>query len=124
MRRTREAAADGGGDSGMRLRGELGPRVVVVVVVEEGMLAMTVASTDSGDTPSVAGEQPVRERIVPAAIAPARERVGGIMSIGKAERTPSINRDDNCLSHHSLGRRQRPIEPARRPRIGTTVQSE
>jgi len=89
VRSTRDAAADGGGDSGMRRRGELGPRVVVVVVVEDGMFAMTVASTDSGDTPSVAGEQPVRERSVPAAIAPARERVGGIMTIGKAEPTPS-----------------------------------
>jgi hypothetical protein len=75
----------------MRLRGELGPRLVVVVVVDDGMLAMTVARTDSGDTPSVAGAQPERESIVPAAIAPTRERVGGIMAIAKAEPTPSTH---------------------------------
>jgi hypothetical protein len=87
VRNTRVAAAVGGGDSGMRRLDELDPPVVVVVV-EEGMLAMTVARTDWGDTPSVAGEQPVRESIVPAAIAPARERFGVIMPIGKAEPAP------------------------------------
>ena len=88
--RTRVAAADGGGEAGIRRRDDVDPPlVVVVVVVDEGMLAMMVESTDWGDTPSVAGAQPVRESIVPAAIAPARERFGVIMPIGKAEPTPS-----------------------------------
>ena len=91
--RTRVAAPEGGGDAGIRRRDDDvvdPPLVVVVVDDDDGMLAMIVESTDWGDTPSVAGAQPVRESIVPAAIAPARERLGVIMPIGKAEPTPSV----------------------------------
>jgi hypothetical protein len=91
VRSTRVAAAEGGGDAGIRRRDDGDPLPVVVVVVEGGMLAMIVESTDWGDTPSVAGAQPVRESIVPAAIAPARERFGGIMPVSKAEPTPAAH---------------------------------
>ena len=78
MRRMPAAAADGGGDSGIgSLDGELRP--VLVVVVTGGRLAMTVARTDSGDTPRVAVVQPVTTKSDAAAIAPTRAGEGGIM---------------------------------------------
>ena len=91
MRSTRTASADGGGDAGMRAR--LGddrplPVVVDVVVVDDGMFAMTVARTDWGDTPSVPGAQPVTSRRDAAAIAPTRASEGEIMPSAKARSTP------------------------------------
>lgn len=80
MLSTRDAAADGGGEFGMRLRaGVVRPELVDVVVVDDGRLAMTVARTVSGDTPRLAGVQPVNERRDTAAIAPTRGSVGVIM---------------------------------------------
>jgi hypothetical protein len=51
----------------------------VLVVVMGGRLAMTVASTDSGDTPRLAVVQPARSTEDAAAIAPTREGEGVIM---------------------------------------------
>jgi len=88
------AADDAGGDSGMRrLRegaGEVRPVLVVVAVVDDGRFAMTVARTVSGDTPSVAGVQPVRHRKGTTAIAPARGSEGEIMPTREAESTPAL----------------------------------
>src|SRR5262245_58483302 len=88
----RAAAADAGGDSGIRRRedgddGRLLP-VLVVVGIDDGMFAMTVASTVSGDTPSVPGAQPASSREDAAAIAPTRAGEGVIMPGGVAESTP------------------------------------
>jgi hypothetical protein len=51
----------------------------VLVVVMGGRLAMTVASTVSGDTPRLAVVQPARSTEDAAAIAPTREGEGVIM---------------------------------------------
>jgi hypothetical protein len=74
--RIRVAAADGGGDGGMRRRDGLGRPVLVVV--DAGIVASTLARTDSGDTPSVPVAQPVRSTDA-AAIAPTRAGEGVIM---------------------------------------------
>jgi len=64
--------------------------LVVVVVVDVGMLAMTVASTVSGDTPKVPGAQPVRDRIETAATAPTLGSAGVIMPSAKAGLAPAV----------------------------------
>jgi hypothetical protein len=66
-----------------------GLRVVVVVVVDDGMLAMTVARTDSGDTPMLAVPQAVISRQDAAATAPTRAGVGVIMPSGEADLEPN-----------------------------------
>ena len=77
MRRTRVAADDGGGESGIRRRaGVVRPELVVV---DDGRLAMTVARTVSGDTPRLAGAQPVNAMRDTAAIAPTLGVDGVIM---------------------------------------------
>src|SRR5689334_8356133 len=90
--RTREAAVDGGGDSGMRLRLPDGDGIrppLDVVVVDDGMLAMTADRMSVGDTPSVVADvQPARESTETAAIAPARACEGVTMSRGKASSKP------------------------------------
>src|SRR5215213_1543456 len=58
VRSTREAAADGGGDAGMRRRVGV-VRPPLVVVPEDGMFAMTVERTVAGDMPRVPVAQPV-----------------------------------------------------------------
>ena len=63
--------------------------VVVVVVVDDGMLAMTVARIVSGDTPRVAGEQPVIERRDTAATAPTRGSERVFMPHAKADARPA-----------------------------------
>jgi len=52
---------------------------LVVVVVDDGRLAMTVARTVSGDTPRLAGAQPVNAMRDTAAIAPTLGLDGVIM---------------------------------------------
>src|SRR5262249_41496581 len=87
----RAAAADAGGESGIRRRdGDGGrlPPVLVVVGIDDGMFAMTVASTGSGDTPRVPGAQPASSREDAAAIAPTRAGEGVIMQRGVAESAP------------------------------------
>jgi hypothetical protein len=98
--RTRDAVADGGGESGIRRRegdgaGPPGIEVEVVVVVDDGMLAMTVARMLPGDTPTVAGEQPVRMRKGAAAIAPTLGNEGVTMPIVKAGGTPTMSESTN-----------------------------
>jgi len=84
---------EGGGDSGMRRlvpEGMVRPPLVVVVV-DDGMLAMTADRMSVGDTPSVVAEvQPARESTETAAIAPARACEGVTMPGGKASSTPII----------------------------------
>jgi len=83
VRKMRAAAAEGGGDSGMgSLDGEPRP---VLVVVTGGRFAMTVARTDSGDTPRVAVVQPVTTKSDAAATAPTRAGEGEIMPAAGAE---------------------------------------
>ena len=84
--RTRTAAADGGGESGIRRLVGDGAGIVddVVVVVDDGILAITVARMLPGDTPTVAGEQPVRSRKGAPAIAPTRGNEGVTMPTAKA----------------------------------------
>jgi len=60
----------------------------LLVVVDEGMLAMTVDRMTSGDTPRVPGAQPVRASRDAAAIAPTRVNEGVIMPGAKADSTP------------------------------------
>jgi hypothetical protein len=56
------------------------PPLVVVVVVDDGMFAMTADRMSVGDTPSVVADvQPARENTETAAIAPARACEGVIM---------------------------------------------
>src|SRR6185436_3179552 len=63
-----------------------------VVVVDDGMLAMTADRMSVGDTPSVVAEvQPARESTETAAIAPARACEGVTMSGGKASSTPECS---------------------------------
>src|SRR3954467_14109509 len=90
MRNTREAAADGGGDSGMRRRVD-GSRPLLVVVVDDGMLARTTERTVSGETPRVPVAQPVRDSRDAAAIAPTRGSEGVIMPRAKAEMAPAAS---------------------------------
>jgi hypothetical protein len=74
----------------MRLRdGGLRPGLVVVVV-DDGMFAMTVARTVAGDTPRVADEQPASDTRDAAAIAPTRGSEGVIMPNAKADLTPAV----------------------------------
>src|SRR5512133_3480080 len=80
VRSTRLAAAHGGGDSGMRRRDAGARPELVVVVLADGRFAMTVARTVSGDTPRLAGAQPVTARTDTAAIAPTRASEGVIMA--------------------------------------------
>src|SRR5262245_66477364 len=91
MRSTRFAATEGGGDSGMRRRlpdGEVRPPLVVVV--DDGMVAMTADRMSVGDTPSVVADvQPARETTETAAIAPARACEGVIMPRARASSAPS-----------------------------------
>src|SRR4029079_2867442 len=54
---------------------------------------MTFASTVWGDTPRLAGVQPVNERRDTAAIAPARGSDGVIMQCAKAHLAPRDQRD-------------------------------
>jgi hypothetical protein len=65
-------------------------RVVLplLVVVDDGMLAMTVDRMTSGDTPRVPGAQPVSDRTDAAAIAPTRVIEGVIMPGAEADLTP------------------------------------
>ena len=88
MRSTRVAADDGGGESGIRRRAGVVRPEVVVVVVDDGRLAMTVARTVSGDTPRLAGVQPVIAKKDAAAIAPTRGVDGGIMRQANAHMAP------------------------------------
>lgn len=92
VRSTLTASADGGGDSGMRRAGRAGLDDPVVEVVDAGMtdgrLAMTVAMTDSGDTPSVAVAQAERGSREATAIAPTRDGEGEIMPAPRAPMTP------------------------------------
>jgi len=96
VRKTRDAALEGGGDSGIRRRlpdddGMVRPPLDVVVV-DDGMLAMTADRMSVGDTPSVVAEvQPARESTETAAIAPARACEGVTMSGGKASSTPECS---------------------------------
>ena len=64
----------------------------VVVVVEEGMAAMTAESTVSGDTPRDACVQPVTATRDAAAIAPTPESERVIMSNAKADPAPLEHR--------------------------------
>jgi len=91
VRSTRAAAEDGGGESGMRRRAGLVRPERVDVVVDDGMLAMTVARTVSGDTPRLAGVQPVIAKRDAAAIAPTRGVDGVIMRKADAHTAP-VNR--------------------------------
>jgi len=95
VRRIRAAAADAGGESGIRRRDGAGRPELVVVVVDDGMFAITVARTVSGDTPSVPGAQPARSNEDAAAIAPTRTGEGVIMPGGVAETTPGIDATTN-----------------------------
>lgn len=96
VRSTRDAAADGGGEFGMRR-----PRVEVVVVVvppppvvgmAEGILARTTDRTVSGDTPRDPVAQPVRGNRDTAAIAPTRGSDGVIIRRAKAGLAPTASR--------------------------------
>jgi hypothetical protein len=66
--------------------------VVVVVVVDAGILAMTAERMSALDTPRVACAQPVSNRRGAAAIAPTRGSEGVIMSGAKAGLAPVIAR--------------------------------
>ncbi|HEY6828279.1 MAG TPA: hypothetical protein VI259_15575, partial [Gemmatimonadaceae bacterium] len=60
------------------------PPLVVVVVVDDGMFAMTADRMSVGETPSVVAEvHPARESTETAAIAPARACEGVIMPRAK-----------------------------------------
>lgn len=88
MRSTLAAAAEGGGDSGIRRRLlVLPPRSGAVV---DGRLAMTVESTSCGEMASGTDAQPVMVVSTTTAIAPVRvdwtERV--IMPAGNAASAP------------------------------------
>jgi len=89
------AADDGGGESGMRRRAGVVRPELVDVVVDEGMLAMTVARTVSGDTPRLAGVQPVIVKRDTAAIAPTRGADGVIMWNANAHMEPGDCRARN-----------------------------
>ena len=90
MRSTRAAVAEGGGEFGIRLPdGER--RLVVVVVEDDGMLAM-MSIIVSGDTPRFAGVQPATDRTETAAIAPIRGSGGVIMPTAKASSGPRVFR--------------------------------
>ena len=86
MFRTREAVADGGGDSGMRR--SVGVLLPALVVVDAGMLAMTAERIVSGDTPRVTGVQPVSDTMDTTAIAPCRGLRGVTMREANARTTP------------------------------------
>ena len=64
-------------------------RPVVVVVVDDGMLAM-MSNTASGDTPSAPGVQPAREKRDATAIAPIRGSGGVTMPRAKAVSAPRV----------------------------------
>ena len=97
MRSTFDAVADGAGDSGIRL---------LVGVVrppppppppppasgkdDRGMFAMTVERIVPGETPRVAGEQPVTERKERTAVAPTRGRERVYMPNVKAAMAPDV----------------------------------
>jgi len=85
VRSTRAAVADGGGEFGIRL--PEGERRLVVVVVDDGMLAM-MSIMVSGDTPRFAGVQAATDSMETAAIAPIRGSGGVIMSTAKASSGP------------------------------------
>ena len=88
MRSTRAAVADGGGELGIRLPD--GERRLVVVVVDDGMLAM-MSIIVSGDTPRFAGVQPATDRTETAAIAPIRWSGGVTMPSAKASSRPRVS---------------------------------
>ena len=94
MWRILDAALDGGGEPGIRRLDGDGAGIVedVVVVVDEGLLAITVARMLPGDTPTVAGEQPVRSRKGAAAIAPTRGNEGVTIPTAKAWPAPAARR--------------------------------
>src|SRR5690242_2834514 len=113
VRSTRAASADGGGDSGMRLRaGErglglgtgVGPRVGLVLPVSGGMTAgstaMMVERTSSGDTPRLAEDaHPASDTSDATAIAPARGIGGVIMPAREAGSAPSRGGDANACAN-------------------------
>ena len=73
-------------------------RPPLVVVVDDGMFAMTADRMSVGDTPSVVAEvQPARESTETAAIAPARACEGVTMSRGKASSKPRCSEPRNAL---------------------------
>jgi hypothetical protein len=65
-------------------------RPELVVVVDEGRFAMTAERTVSGDTPRLAGAQPVTAKTDTAAIAPTRGSEGVIMLYAKADERPNV----------------------------------
>jgi hypothetical protein len=101
MRSTRDAAAVGGGESGIGARAEvrLDVDVVVVVVpprdtvVDAGMFAMIVERIVPGVTPRVADVQPATDTEDRTAIAPSRGSERGIMPGTKAALAPVVH---NC----------------------------
>jgi hypothetical protein len=68
---------------------------------------MTAEMTVSGDTPSVAGVQPVMDSMDAAATAPTRGSVGEIMTNAKADLTPAVHWNLNQLSRNVLGAESR-----------------
>ena len=106
MLNTRDAAADGAGDEGIR-RDD--PREVgsgdEVVVVDRGMVAMTAAMMSCGGTPSVPVEaQPVTSEVRTAATALALARVRVVMRRVKGTRRASTRHVAKCLPPSGLAK--------------------
>jgi hypothetical protein len=99
----------------MRLR----DGVVRPEVVDDGRFATMVARTVSGDTPRLAGAQPLIARRDTAAIAPTRGSEGVIMRNANADQKPSDVLGDNRLPHNLLLQRRCTTEAARRPTTKT-----
>jgi len=119
VRSTRAAAGDGVGEFGIRRRAGV-VRPEFVVVVDDGMLAMTVARTVSGDTPRLADVQPAIERRDTAAIAPTRVGEGVIMQTANADLAPKRSPIEKRLPCNLLAEPCRESEAVRRPTTKTT----
>src|SRR5690349_788549 len=91
----------------------------VVVGMADGMFAMTVARTVSGDTPRLADAQPAIDRRDTTATAPTRAVEGVIMANHERRFGAEQSTAEKPLPRNLLAERRRELEEARRPTIKT-----